>query len=333
MKKKRRETEVFSVAFLDVITCGFGAIILLLMIAKAGHPVVLEPSNQPRAGTIRKLQDQLFQIRGEAKVLNRDLTSKQEQLSTWDQRVAKLNGRLAGLLDRLSKLKEKNAANSVIKSNLQQALEKLTAEERRLMAEKTKLKTQFIGGIPVDSEYIIFIIDTSGSMFQYAWNKVIDELINTLDVYPHVKGLQIMNDMGQYMFPEYRGRWIPDTPGRRQIIINRIRTWNPYSNSSPVEGITAAIQAYYDPNKKISLYVFGDEFTGRSIQEVVNTVDRLNPKDASGESPIRIHAIGFPTQLDNPPQYQITGIRFAALMRILTHRNGGTFVGLNNYRY
>lgn len=170
-------------------------------------------------------------------------------------------------------------------------------------------------------------------MFQYAWNKMIDELINTLDVYPHVKGLQIMNDMGEYMFPQYRGKWIPDTPGRRQVIINRIRTWNPYSNSSPVEGITAAIRTYYDPDKKISLYVFGDEFTGRSIQEVVNTVARLNPKDANGEPSIRIHAVGFPTQLDNPPQYQITGIRFAALMRILTHQNGGTFVGLNTFRY
>jgi hypothetical protein len=29
---------------------------------------------------------------------------------------------------------------------------------------------------------------------------------------------------------------------------------------------------------------------------------------------------------------QTTGIRFATLMRELTHRNGGTFVGLNDYR-
>jgi hypothetical protein len=29
---------------------------------------------------------------------------------------------------------------------------------------------------------------------------------------------------------------------------------------------------------------------------------------------------------------QITGIRFAALMRELTRRNGGSFVGLNAFR-
>ena len=333
MKKNRRETEVFSIAFLDVITCGFGAIILLLMIAKAGQPVILEASNQPRQGTIRDLQEQLFQIRGEAKVLNRDLVSKQEQLSIWDERIAKLNKQLADLLDRLAGLKQENAVDSAVKDKLEQALQHLTQEMQRLLGQQAEQKTEFIGGIPVDSEYIIFIIDTSGSMFQGAWDKVIEELISTLDVYPRVKGLQIMNDMGEYMFPSYRGRWIPDTPGRRQVIMNRIRTWNPFSNSSPVEGIEAAIRTYYDPNKKISLYVFGDEFTGRSIQEVIDTVDRLNPKDVDGNPRIRIHAIGFPTQMYNPPQYRITGIRFATLMRELTHRNGGTFVGLNDLGY
>lgn len=169
-------------------------------------------------------------------------------------------------------------------------------------------------------------------MFQYAWNRMIDQLITTLDVYPQVKGMQIMNDMGDYMFTQYRGKWMPDTPGRRRIIIERLRTWNPFSNSSPVEGITAAIRTFHDPDKKISLYVFGDEFTGRSIQEVTNIVERLNPRDAQGKPMVRIHAVGFPVQFDNPRQLQFTGIRFATLMRELTYRNGGTFVGLNEFR-
>ncbi len=44
MKKKRRENEAFSIAFLDVITCGFGAIILLLMITRTGDLPVLDNS-------------------------------------------------------------------------------------------------------------------------------------------------------------------------------------------------------------------------------------------------------------------------------------------------
>ena len=203
---------------------------------------------------------------------------------------------------------------------------------QRLLSQSSEKQTEFIGGIPVDSEYIVFIIDTSGSMFQYAWNKMIDQLITTLDVYPRVKGIQIMNDMGDYMFSEYRGKWIPDTPGRRRIIIDRLRTWNPFSNSSPVEGIIQAIRDFHDPGQKVSLYYYGDEFTGRSIQEVIDIVDRINPRDAKGKPMVRIHAVGFPVQFANPRQLQFTGIRLATLMRELTHRNGGTFVGLNDFR-
>jgi hypothetical protein len=97
------------------------------------------------------------------------------------------------------------------------------------------------------------------------------------------------------------------------------------------EGIIHAIQTFYTTDKRISLYVFGDEFTGSSIDEVVNTVKQINQPDAQGERRVRIHAVGFPTQFVNPPHLQITGIRFATLMRILCLENGGTFVGL--YRF
>ena len=332
MRAKRREFETFSISFLDVITCGFGAIILLLMIAKTGQPIVLEQSQKDLGGIIRDLQEKLFQIRGESTVLNRDLNAKKEQLSQWDIRVARLNRELASLKDRLASLEQQSAVNTIVKGKLELALQTLTAEMQRLLSQQQEKQTEFIGGIPVDSEYIVFIIDTSGSMFQYAWNKMIDQLITTLDVYPHVKGIQIMNDMGDYMFSEYRGKWIPDTPGRRRIIIDRLRTWNPFSNSSPVEGIIQAIRDFHDPDQKVSLYYYGDEFTGRSIQEVLNIVDRINPRDANGNPQIRIHAVGFPTQFANPRQLQFTGIRLATLMRELTYRNGGTFVGLDDFR-
>jgi hypothetical protein len=169
-------------------------------------------------------------------------------------------------------------------------------------------------------------------MFRYAWPRVIDQIVQTLQVYPKVKGIQIMNDMGAYMFPGYRGQWIPDTPTRRKAIVERLYTWNAFSNSSPVEGITTAIQTYYSADRKISLYVYGDEFTGRSIREVVDYVANINRTNLAGDPLVRIHAIGFPVQFANPPHLQGTGIRFATLMRELTRRNGGTFVGLNAFR-
>lgn len=332
MRRKRDSSEELNVSFLDVICCGFGAIILLLMITKTVAPVVLEESEIKLDGQIEDLQKKLFSIRGEAKVLNRDLNAKHQQVSEHNELVAILKGRLASLQIRYAQLAKYSAVDSEEQKLLRQALQSLSDEMQRLLGENYKSKNDLIGGIPVDSEYIVFIIDTSGSMFNYAWPRMMQELIATLDIYPQVKGIQVMNDMGDYMFSNYRGKWIPDTPGRRKAIISRLRTWNPFSNSSPVEGIQKAIRTFYSPDKKISLYVFGDEFTGRSIQTVIDTVDRLNSQRDVDRRMVRIHAIGFPVQFARPNDLQATGIRFAALMRELTLRNGGTFVGLNDYR-
>ena len=225
-------------------------------------------------------------------------------------------------------------ATPQILGDLKIAQQQLTEEMRRLYQQRNRTQTDLVGGIPIDSEYIVFIIDTSGSMFRYAWPKVIEQIIETLAVYPKVKGIQILNDMGAYMFSSYRGRWIPDSPARRSAIVDRLRTWNAFSNSSPVEGHHHRDPVFLQPGyKKISLYVYGDEFTGQSIRNVVDYVKTINrTRRATAHPLVRIHAIGFPVQFANPPHLQQTGIKFATLMRELTRRNGGTFVGLNSFR-
>jgi hypothetical protein len=330
--RKRRGPEEFSLSFLDVICCGFGAVILLLMITKTVQPQIIEASTINLEGKLADLQEQLFEIRGETRVLNRDLNAKHEQLSEYEQRIAILRGELASAKSRRDSLQVQDSSNSAISGQLAIAKQELSNEMKRLLGAQYKSKNQLIGGIPVDSEYIIFVIDTSGSMFSYAWDRVLKEVEATLSIYPKVKGIQVMNDMGKYMFSRYRGQWIPDTPGRRKVIMQNLRGWNVFSNSSPVEGITAAIRTFYDPGKKISIYVFGDEFTGDSIAEVIDTVDRINKVDANGNRLVRIHAVGFPVQFSRAPNLQTTGIRFATLMRELTYRNGGTFVALNDFR-
>ena len=120
------------------------------------------------------------------------------------------------------------------------------------------------------------------------------------------------------MFGTYSGRWIPDSPEIRQNITRTLRFWNPYSDSSPVEGITEAISTFYEEDKKISIYVFGDDFPRGSIEAVCRYVSRINKADRFGNRLVRIHGIGFPTQVG----YE-NGARFAHLMRKLSEQNGG----------
>jgi len=331
-KKQRREVDIFNMSFLDVVSCGFGAIILLLVIIQISEPRVIEQLAVDLTGMVERLELEIHRIRGDTIVLNRDLTEQQEQLSTHREKLARLKGDLSSLRGEYQATRNDHEAQTIIENQLATAQQSLSDEVKRLSAQDYRRPPDgAIGGVPVDSEYIVFIIDTSGSMGQGAWSLVLKKVREILEIYPHVKGIQVMNDMGDYMYSQYKGRWIPDTPARREAIIKRLAGWFPFSNSSPVEGIETAIRRFHAKDKKISLYILGDDFASGSIQTAIDTVNQLNQADSSGNRLVRIHTVGFPVQFGND-RLSINAVRYAALMRKLAEDNGGSFVGLNSVR-
>jgi hypothetical protein len=291
-----------------------------------GDPAALEEAERSLQAIVRQLTEKLFDARGESVVLSEELKSRKEQLSDLEQRVARLKAQLASV----EKQSREVAQSKIVEEEqLRLALQVLTEEMERL-APQDRIKSQLIGGVPVDSEYVIFVIDTSGSMQMAAWRRLQTEMLNILNIYPAVKGIQVMNDMGQFMFPDTRRAWIDDSPKARRRIMNALETWAPFSNSSPVEGINAAIQTYYRPDRKISIYTLGDDFSGRSIRAVVKAVDNLNQAHRGADRLVRIHAIGFPVHFPPGRTPSESAIKFAALMRELSYNNGGTFIGLTD---
>lgn len=328
-RRQRRAIEEFSVSFLDVICCGFGAIILLLMITKTVEPIILEKTAISLEGVVEDRENALFEIRGQVRVLQRQVTDSRGQLDDNLLALAALERELTKILGKYRTTITLETEAESETTELAAAKQTLTDEMQRLLGANFSRSTELVGGIAVDSEYIIFVIDTSGSMFNAAWSQVLTKVEETLAIYPQVKGIQVMNDMGDYMFPRYAGEWLPDSPSRRRGILQRLQTWNPFSNSSPVEGIQVAVNTYYDPAKRISIYVFGDDFTGDSIESVVDEVDRVNRVGDDGRRMVRIHAVAFPVYLQRP---NARVYRFAALMRELAFRNDGTFVGLSEFQ-
>jgi hypothetical protein len=331
MKRRRRELEGGEMSFLDAICCGFGAILLLFVITRGVAPQVVERDAETLRAELRLLQEESTELELRVTALQGELGARQAEAAQAERLLARYQDELTTIEGRYRAARDTAAVQNRLSGQLALAQQELTAEMQRLLAQRREVPPdRLVGGIPVDSEYIVFIIDTSGSMQSLAWSGMRRKVEETLKIYPQVKGIQVMSDQGQLMFSQYAGQWIPDSAARRRAIIERLRDWKPFSTSSPAEGIEAAIRMFYRPDRKISLYVFGDEFTGPSIDDVVRRVDRLNRPNAEGERPVRIHGVGFPTMFAPPAQSSYTGVRFATLMRELAHRNGGTFVGLNS---
>ena len=331
MKRRNRNFEQSSLSFLDAISCGFGAIIILVVITKSAPPSVEEPTPVVNAAQAQQLSLLAQQTAGEREAVEAELAAAEATRAAAAQALASLRVSADSARDKVVETRQDTVVTTTLERQLAQARQTLTEEMRRLQGSAKARPDGPVAGIPVDSQYVIFVIDTSGSMQQMAWRSVQQKMNEALDAYPQIKGFQVMSDMGEYMFSSYRGDWIPDTPARRRTVLQRLTNWAPFSNSSPVEGITAAIRTYARADRKISIYVFGDDFTGRSINDVVLTVRRINPRDRSGRPSVRIHGIGFPVLMNNRGAAD-GALRFANLMRVLAEESGGAFIGLENTR-
>ena len=333
-KSRRRNVEVFNLSFLDAISCGFGAIILLLIIALASEPKTVQRIMVDLSDKIAEINGEREKVVGEGQELTRKLAEKKKKLGEIQNRLAALSEQWSVARNRSVAAQSQSIEQSRIESELKAVRQTLSDEMKRLIAQPTYEppgNDTTIGGIPVDSEYIIFIVDTSGSMLRAAWPLVVKKVEEVLAVHPKVKGIQVINDMGEYMYSTYAGRWIPDTPARRKAVIARFRTWQSFSNSSPVEGVLFAVKRFFHKDKRISLYVFGDDFSSGSTDEVLREIARINKKDALGNPRVRIHTFGFPV-LFLSELGRANRTRFAHLMRLLAEQNAGSFVGLAGLR-
>jgi hypothetical protein len=302
--------------------------ILLFIASRTSEPGRLEQTERDLEGLISQYQQELNEIVGETEIVRRNEATTSSDLRADQAKIEDLQAQLERIRLQVLATTEDTELTSETQNRLASAKQSLTEEMQRLLADyRPPLEEYKVGGIPVDSEYIIFLIDTSGSMKQFMWDRVQQQLRETLEVYPTVKGIQVMNDEGEYMFKSYRDEWIPDTPTRRQAILDALRDWDAFSNSNPREGILAAIDRFYDPDKKISLYVYSDDFAQGSINPVVREIDRRNRADASGNRRVRIHAVAFPAIYSAVGELY-TAADFATLMRVICQRNGGTFVAL-----
>ena len=312
MKRPRSFGEIFGLAFLDVIACAFGAIVLLLLITK---PAPIEVADEARvsvdATVLEDAANLVSRLRSRWEALHARLEEAPERPAAVGGEDPEIDEAIRLAADRLQQLQRDNQGLERVEESLQRAT-------LRTPGPATERDPE-VGGIPVDSEYVIFILDTSGSM-KSIWDEVMDVMGRVLDIHPKVSGFQVLNDNGAYLVSGYRQRWIRDTPRLRRSILNALRNWSAMSNSSPVEGLQTALRTYARREGKIAIYIFGDDFRGASYDRVMDTLRDLNVDSVTGKTRVRVHAVGFVSSKIHD--------RYATLMREVTRNHDGAFLAL-----
>ncbi|MDB2313372.1 hypothetical protein N9V47_06930 [Luminiphilus sp.] len=310
MTKNGPQTSI--VAFLDVIACGFGAVVLLVLILPVGEFTAdfdsddLNRFTRAQSDLVNQVDvnnEALVEIAGLEVMLQASLGEAQLEMGTEipPSQIASLERRI-------------NVMKSVITSQRGILKDKMMS-----VATKTDrgLPSHFYG-IPVDSDYLALVIDTSGSM-QKIRIKVLKTISEILENYPDLKGFQVLSDQGEFLLSNELG-WIPADEDSIDDIIRRLRSWNPYSNSSPVEGIEVAVRELYQPNLSLGIFVVGDDYTGTSFDSFLSQINAITSSIGS-TGQLRIHALGFHNE-----QYSQYPDRFGRLMQVLTFNHGGAFM-------
>jgi hypothetical protein len=336
---RRRQTQVFSLAFLDCICCGFGAVILIFVLS-------IDSKQKEKLQTLIDLQRELAQ---QAAVLMKMNVSK-EDLARSNARITTLvtdarlrNDSLHALLDDFERgLQKEKRGQEALLVDIDELKKEIAARQKKPEHEVVlkDVKPAPVG-LPIGSNYIAFVIDTSGSMRDPnhggLWPIAIRTIETVLDSYPSLEGIQLLDGDGRFILQGRGGggrSWVADGPEVRQQIKARLRRYDQDTVSNPVPGIYNAIRFLYDkenPKMRMGIFVFGDEFNSSdSADQVIRRLEDLNPADSEGNRKITINAVGFPTTIRYQFSMGNTGLRFANLLRTVTYLHGGAFIALQD---
>jgi len=174
----RRNTSQFNLSFLDVMCCGFGAVVLLVMLLNGDMLAT-------RQKIVADLTSEVTRLEREVRTGREYLVSLQNSMQQTDQEVVRTEGLSKQVIDRIEQAKVelatmsgKSQATRDHINALQSDLLKLDQENRRIGAEQQaeavrgsqvrefigKGDRQYLTGLRLGGKRVLLLVDASASM-------------------------------------------------------------------------------------------------------------------------------------------------------------------------
>lgn len=173
---KRRDSNVFSLSFLDIMSCGFGAVILIFIVIKHGSEATPQESNREILAEVRKIEEQITDESEKLVVLKNTLSDTDDEIATTEEAIRIV-------IEEIKKLEAEIAALQAAGSSQDQSIEELKSEIKELEEEAASLKNsvedetgvdsrsflgsgdrQYLSGVHLGGQHILILLDTSASM-------------------------------------------------------------------------------------------------------------------------------------------------------------------------
>ncbi|GAA5315382.1 MAG: hypothetical protein AseanaTS_05870 [Candidatus Pelagadaptatus aseana] len=169
---RKRPFSTFNLSFLDIMSCGFGAVALIFLIIKHDVDNTIKQENNELLAEVQLLEEDI-QIGQEGLVRARNTLSElDQQMAEATGLASRINSQIETLSASLAKLQADNPQDSV--EALQQQLEELEQQRQALLAQQSQGNNvrQFLGqgnrqyltGMKMDGARVLILLDASASM-------------------------------------------------------------------------------------------------------------------------------------------------------------------------
>lgn len=161
---KRRETEVFSLSFLDCICCGFGAVLLVFLLTVSTKSMVDK-------GTVDEVRERVRRAESEMNLTKQEMDRLAQLLAAAQLELQDINAKSTQDQLKLSDRKRELALLLQQTGAMKDALATLLAEKKNLPTEDQAPvpipeidRRQYLTGVKLHGEFVVFVVRTSGSM-------------------------------------------------------------------------------------------------------------------------------------------------------------------------
>ena len=131
LRKKRRETEIFSMSFMDCICCGFGAVLLIFILTTGRRVDFSQQDLKDLQERVRKMERAITQERSDLDRLARATTVTDADLKSLIEQNTADRDRTKRQQDDLQRMLQQTESLRQTMAQLQSDLQKLPTEEEQ----------------------------------------------------------------------------------------------------------------------------------------------------------------------------------------------------------
>ncbi|MDH3639091.1 MAG: VWA domain-containing protein [Gammaproteobacteria bacterium] len=180
--KSRRKFTTFSLSFLDIMSCGFGAAVLLFLVIKHDVDARVEIESNPQTAEVALLEE-------DVRIGQQDLVRLRNTAAELDDRLVDAHGEAKRIVEALRNSRGEMARLAASSDGMQ--IERLQEELRQLEQERLQLESerdvtdthvrrfvgegdrQYLTGLKMGGKRILILLDQSASMLDHAIVNVI----------------------------------------------------------------------------------------------------------------------------------------------------------------